>query len=69
MDRLAASDAEDILYERFKKPVKDPTKYVVGFQTEAGRLLALDPTLRPPKEEASVPSEQNLAKRYRCFKG
>ena len=42
---LKPSEAEHILATRLGEPVKAPTKYVVGFRTRHGRVLALHRTV------------------------
>ncbi|SNT76802.1 hypothetical protein [Paracoccus seriniphilus] len=42
---LAPKDAERLLYARYVEPAKSPTKYVVGFHTPTGKVLAIHRTV------------------------
>ncbi|WP_217902975.1 hypothetical protein [Sulfitobacter sp. HGT1] len=53
---LVPKDAERLLYARYVEPAKSPTKYVVGFRTPTGKVLAIHRTVaetmvwfQPPK--------------------
>jgi hypothetical protein len=43
---LAPAEAERLLPARYDAPAKDPTDYVIGFQTPDGKVLAIHRTLR-----------------------
>lgn len=60
---LAPKDAERLLYARYVEPAKSPTKYVVGFHTPTGKVLAIHRTVaetmvwfQPPNRRALMAS-------------